>query len=84
VSTSRDRGNLLGGWWGQWALGGSCPRWPVVHRKGKAGGGGNQRSGVWETVEGPGERVAGAFVVLMRVKDKALGFCSELSVAAAR
>jgi hypothetical protein len=45
----------------------------VVHRKRKAGGGGNQRSGVGEMAEGPGERVVGAFVVLMRTKDKALG-----------
>jgi hypothetical protein len=41
--------------------------------KGKLGGGGDQRSGVGGTAEGPGERVVGALVVRMRVKDKALG-----------
>jgi hypothetical protein len=41
-------------------------------------------SGVRELAEEPGERVVGALVVLMRAKDKALGFCSELSTAAAR
>jgi hypothetical protein len=42
--------------------------------------------GVWvgETAEEPGEWVAGVLVVLMRMKDKALGLCSELSTAAAR
>jgi hypothetical protein len=40
--------------------------------------------GVGETAEEPGGWVAGALVVLMRAKDKALGFCSELSTAAVR
>jgi hypothetical protein len=59
-------------------------RRPVAHRKGGAGGGGDRRSGVGETAEEPREWFAGALVVLMRAKDKDLGFCSELSTAAAR
>jgi hypothetical protein len=55
VSTSKDQGNLLGGRWGQWPFGGGCPWRPMVHWKGKAGGVGNQRSGVGETAEGPRE-----------------------------
>jgi hypothetical protein len=46
VSTSRGGGSLLGGRWGQWAIGGGYPRWPVVHRKGGAGGGGDRGFGV--------------------------------------
>jgi hypothetical protein len=57
---------------------------PWFTEKGKWGGGGDQRSGVGKTAEGPGEWVVGALVVLMRAKDKALGFCSKLSTAAAR
>jgi hypothetical protein len=66
-----------------WAMGG---RWrlPVAHRTGGAGGGGDRGSGVGETAEEPGEWFAGVLLVLMRVKDKALGFCSKLSTAAAR
>jgi hypothetical protein len=41
-------------------------------------------SEVRESAEEPGERDVGALVVLMRAKDKTLGFCSELSTAAAR
>jgi hypothetical protein len=47
-------------------------------------GGGDQRSGVGETAEEPREWFAGTLVVLMRAEDKNLGFCSELSTAAAR
>jgi hypothetical protein len=57
---------------------------PWFTEKGKRGGGGEHRSGVGETAEGPGERDVGAFVVLMHAKDKALGFCSGLSPVAAR
>jgi hypothetical protein len=52
--------------------------------KGKRDGGGDQRSGVGKMAKGPGEWVVGALVVLMRAKDKFVGFCSELSTAAAR
>jgi hypothetical protein len=55
-----------------------------AHRKEGAGGGDDRGTGLGETVEEPGEWVAGVLVVLMRVKDKALGFYSELSTAAAR
>jgi hypothetical protein len=51
---------------------------PWFIEKGKLGGGGDQRSGVGGTAEGPGERVVGALVVRMHAKDKALGFCRAL------
>jgi hypothetical protein len=41
-------------------------------------------SRVRESVEAPGERNVGALVVLMRARDKVLGFCSRLSTATAR
>jgi hypothetical protein len=84
VSTSRSWGSLLGGQWGQWVVDGGYPRRPVAHRRGGAGGGGDWGSRVGDTVKEPGEWVAGALVVLTRAKDKALWFCSELSMAAAR
>jgi hypothetical protein len=40
--------------------------------------------GVWKLAEKPGERNIGALVVLVRARDKVLGFCSELSTATAR
>jgi hypothetical protein len=81
---SRDGGSLLGGRWGQWVVDGGCPRWLGAHRIEGAGGGGDRGTGLGETAEEPGEWVAGVLVVLMRAKDKALGFCSELSTVAAR
>jgi hypothetical protein len=41
-------------------------------------------SRVRESAEEPGERDVGALVVLMRMKDKALGSCSGLSTVTAR
>jgi hypothetical protein len=46
VSTSRSWGSLLEDRWEQWAIGGGCPRRPVVHRKGGAGGGAYRGFGV--------------------------------------
>jgi hypothetical protein len=45
VSTSRSWGSLIEDRWEQWAIGGSCPRRPVVHRKGGVGGGGDRGFG---------------------------------------
>jgi hypothetical protein len=81
---SRGGGSLPGGRWGQGVVEGGCPRRPIGCRREERGGGGDQRSGVGETAEEPGEWVVGALVVLMHAKDKALGFCSELSTTAAR
>jgi hypothetical protein len=53
-------------------------------RKEGAGGGGDRGTRLGETAEELGEWVAGVLVVLMHTKDKALGFCSELSTAAVR
>ena len=47
-------------------------------------GGGVPGSGVREMAKGRGERVEGVLVVLMRVRDRALGLCPELSTATAR
>jgi hypothetical protein len=41
-------------------------------------------SRVRESAEAPGERNVGALVVLMRTRDKVLGFCSGLSTVMAR
>jgi hypothetical protein len=41
-------------------------------------------AGVRELAEEPGEQNVGALVVLLRVRDKALACCSELSTATAR
>ena len=50
----------------------------------RVSGGGVLGSGVGEMAKGRGERVEGVLVVPMRVRDRALGLCPELSTATAR
>jgi hypothetical protein len=45
VSMSRSWGSSVGGRWGQWAIDDGYPQWPVAHRTGGTGGGGDR--GYW-------------------------------------
>jgi hypothetical protein len=59
VSTSRGGGSLPGGRWGQWVVEGGCPRWPVVHRKGGAGDGGDRGLGLGTRQKNQGNGLQG-------------------------
>jgi hypothetical protein len=59
VSTSRSWGSLLEDRWEQWAIGGGCPRRPVVHRKGGAGGGGDRGLGLGTRQKNQGNGLQG-------------------------